>query len=141
MNPNGSVSVCAVFLRDYKSQGARGNLVSPSTPGPASLQPESRRLTCSRPLPRPVLRSLQPEPEPEPEEAPGARICPGSVSSTRPGVQRLWRSPRPAFLGVLGGTWTPGPRAALGLRRRQGPWKERSRILDLLSRRKEGLDA
>ncbi|EPY87421.1 TFIIH basal transcription factor complex helicase XPD subunit-like protein [Camelus ferus] len=62
------VSVYVLPLWDYKSQGARGDPVSPFPPGPTSLLSESRRLTCSRRLPRPVLRS--PQPELEPEEAP-----------------------------------------------------------------------
>lgn len=93
MNPNGNVSVCALPLWDYKSQGARGDPGSPSPLGPASVQQESRRLTCSRRLPRPVLRSLHPEPEPE--EALRCQDLPRIREFHPPGVSRLWRSPTP----------------------------------------------
>lgn len=78
-------------LWDYKSQGARGDPASSSPLGPASIQQESRRLTCSRRLPRPVLRS--PQPEPEPEEALRCQDLPRIREFHLPGVSRLWRSP------------------------------------------------
>nr|XP_031537957.1 relA-associated inhibitor [Vicugna pacos] len=79
------VSVYVLPLWDYKSQGARGDPVSPFPPGPTSLLSESRRLTCSRRLPRPVLCS--PQPELEPEEAPP--------------VPRPAPDPRPAPAGTM----------------------------------------
>ncbi|KAM8792238.1 relA-associated inhibitor isoform 1-T1 [Rhynchonycteris naso] len=74
MTPSGNGSVCAFPLRDYKSQGARGDPGSATPPGPASLQSESRCLTCSQSLPRPVLRS--PQLELEPDEAPWCQDLP-----------------------------------------------------------------
>lgn len=76
------VSVYVLPLWDYKSQGARGDPVSPFPPGPTSLLSESRRLTCSRRLPRPVLRS--PQPELEPEEAPRYQDLPRIRAPLRP---------------------------------------------------------
>ena len=91
---------------------------SPSPPRPASLWSESRRLTCSRRLPRPVLGS--PQPEPEPEEAPRCqslpRICElhplGFSGSGGARDSRPWEGPEEAK--------TPGPRAELGVRRTPG---------------------
>lgn len=55
--PKGKVPVCALPIPDYKSQGAPGTRSSPSSVGHASLQSESRRLTCSLATtpPRPPL--------------------------------------------------------------------------------------
>lgn len=126
MIPNGNVSGCVLPLQDYKSQGARGDPYSPSPPGPASLQPESRRLTCSRRLPRPVLRS--PQPEPEPEEVPRCQDLPRIREFHPPGVQRLWRRPTLRPWEDWEGTRMPSPRAELGVRRCQGPSKKRTHI-------------
>lgn len=86
MNPKRNVPVYVLPLWDYKSQGAQGDSLSPSPPGPASLPSESRRLTCSRRLPRPVLRS--PQPEPEPEEAPQCQDLP-RIQFSRVSLERV----------------------------------------------------
>lgn len=141
MTPDGNGSVCALLLRDYKSQGARSDPSSPAPRGPASLLLESRCLTCSRSLPRPVLRSPPPESEPEPEEAPWCQDLPWIREFHPPGVRRLRESRHPRLWKDWEGTQTLGPSAELGVRRRQGPWKERTRIPDVLSRSKGSLDA
>lgn len=89
---SGNGSGCALLLRDYKSQGARGDPGSPSAQGPASLQPKSRCPTCSRSLPRPVLRAPPPEPEPKPEEDPWCQDRPLIREFRLARVQRLCRS-------------------------------------------------
>lgn len=57
LTPKGKVPGCDPPIPDYKSQGAPGNRSSPSSVGHASLQSESRRLTCSQATapPRPPL--------------------------------------------------------------------------------------
>lgn len=111
MNPKRNVPVYVLPLWDYKSQGAQGDSLSPSPPGPASLPSESRRLTCSRRLPRPVLRS--PQPEPEPEEAPQCQDLPRIRELHPIGLQQLWRSPTLASLGGLGGNSDPGSQGGI----------------------------
>lgn len=141
MTANGNGSVCALLLRDYKSQGAGGDPGSPAPPGPASLQPESRCLTCSRSLPRPVLGSPPPELEPELEEPPWCQDLPRIREFHPPGVQRLRESRLPRLWKDWEGTRTRGPSAELGACRRQGAWKERTRVPDVLSRSKGNLNA